>query len=378
MYAILCCGIACLLIGSATTSLVAAEPIVVAGGEGREAPKQPQAAVSADGTVDLVYGADDHVVHCRSTDGGTSFGLPKSAFRVANLSLGMRRGPRVITTHDALVVTAIGGPEGRGRDGDLQAWRSSDGGDTWQGPVRVNDSANSAREGLHGMAAGADGSIWCVWLDLRHDRSEVYGSRSTDGGETWQSNSRIYHSPDGNVCECCHPSVLVHGQNIHVLFRNSLAGHRDMYLASSKDGGITFLPAKKLGQGRWKLNACPMDGGMLAAGRDGTPITVWRRDGEIFTATGGKEQSLGRGEQPWAAASLVGSVIVWTAGREGDLIYFNPAAKQPQKIANHARDPVVASPLNGDGPVIACWETKHDGKSVVMATRLDISKTKSR
>lgn len=378
MHPILNCSIVCLLIGGATTSLVAAEPIVVASGEGREAPKQPQAAVSADGTVDLVYGADDYVVHCRSTDGGKSFGLPKRAFPVANLSLGMRRGPRIVTTKDALVVTAIGGPEGKGRDGDLQAWRSTDGGDTWQGPVRVNDSANSAREGLHGMAAGADGSIWCVWLDLRNDRSEVFGSRSADGGETWQANSRIYHSPDGNVCECCHPSVLVDGQNIHVMFRNSLAGNRDMYLASSNDGGVTFLPAKKLGQGKWKLNACPMDGGMLAASCDGTPITVWRRDREVFTATGGKEQSLGRGEQPWVADSATGPVIVWTTGREGDLLCRLPGAKQPQKIASHVRDPVVASSVDGRGPVIACWESKSDGKSVVLAIRLDQFKPKAR
>ena len=218
------------------------------------------------GTVHLVYGVGNKIFHCRSTDQGNSFDTPKEAFRVSNLSLGMRRGPRIAATENALVVTVIAGKQGKGRDGDLLAWRSTDGGDNWIGPVNVNDTIDSAREGLHGMAAGANGSIWCAWLDLRDKRSEVFAAKSVDGGATWQANVCVYRSPDGNVCECCHPSVAVGEKAVHVMFRNSLGGNRDMYVATSEDGGGTFAPAKKIGQGAWKLNACPMDGGMLAGG----------------------------------------------------------------------------------------------------------------
>ena len=86
------------------------------------------------------------------------------------------------------MVTAIGGQVGKGRDGDVVAWRSMDDGKTWQGPVRVNDAADSAREGLHAMASGADGSIWCVWLDLRDKKSEIYATVSKDDGATWAAN----------------------------------------------------------------------------------------------------------------------------------------------------------------------------------------------
>lgn len=370
----------CWVIGLLAIPLLAAEPVVVATGEGGQSPKQPQAAVATDGTVHLIYGSGDAVFHCRSTDSGATFTKPQEACRVPNMSLGMRRGPRISVAGNAVVVTAVGGKQGKGRDGDVLAWHSADGGATWQGPVRVNDAADSAREGLHGMASGPDGSVWATWLDLREKGTEVYVSKSTDGGATWQANVRVYRSPGGSVCECCHPSIMVSDDAVHVMFRNSLAGNRDMYVATSKDDGKTFVPAKKVGQGSWKLNACPMDGGMLTAGPKGSLVTVWRRNGEVYSAasTGGREQLLGRGEQPWITSSASGPVIVWTASREGDLFVQSPASKQPQKLAGTARDPMVSSAANGEGPVIACWESKLNGQTVVLATRIEVGKSKSR
>ncbi|MDB5342034.1 MAG: BNR/Asp-box repeat protein [Schlesneria sp.] len=372
---LVCCFFA--LLG---TSLLAAESTLVASGSGGASPKQPQAAIANDGTVHLIYGVGDAVLYTRSTDAGVTFTKPQEAFRVPNLALGMRRGPRITAAGTSIVVTAIGGREGKGRDGDVLAWRSADEGATWQGPVRVNDAADSAREGLHGMASNRDGTVWATWLDLREKRTEVFVSKSADGGATWQPNIRVYRSPDGNVCECCHPSIMVSDGAVHVMFRNALAGNRDMYVTTSKDDGKTFLPAKKLGQGSWQLNACPMDGGMLAAGPKGSLVTVWRRDSEIFTAasTGGREQLLGRGEQPWIASSTKGPVIVWTAGREGDLLVLSPASKQPQKLSGAARDPMVTSAPNGEGPVIACWESKLNGQTAIFAARVDIGKAKTK
>ena len=357
---------------------MATEPTVVVQGTSSQPPKQPQAAVAADDTVHLVYGVGETVFHTRSTDDGQTFSPPRAAFRVTNMSLGMRRGPRLAIAGKTLVVSAIGGALGKGKDGDLQAWRSTDGGASWQGPVRVNDVEAAAREGLHGMAAGPDGTLWCVWLDLRVKGTQIYASKSTDGGATWQPNVRVYQSPDGHVCECCHPSVLVTSDAVHVMFRNALDGNRDMYLATSTDGGKTFTPASQLGQGNWKLKACPMDGGMLAAGPKGSLGTVWRRNGEVYgtSSSGGKEMLLGRGEQPWVAASAGGYYVVWTEGREGDLWVQFPGSGPPRKLAASARDPMVAA--GSFGPVIACWESKRDGQPVILAMRLDSTSRSAR
>ncbi len=78
--------------------------------------------------------------------------------------------------------TVIGGPQGKGRDGDILSYRSIDGGKNWFGPVKVNDVDDSAREGLHAMAASDDGTLWCVWLDLREKGMQLFAAKSVDQG----------------------------------------------------------------------------------------------------------------------------------------------------------------------------------------------------
>lgn len=43
-------------------------------------------------------------------------------------------------TENAVCVTLLGGKQGKGRDGDLPAQTSSDGGKTWNAAVSVNDA----------------------------------------------------------------------------------------------------------------------------------------------------------------------------------------------------------------------------------------------
>jgi hypothetical protein len=282
----------------------------------------------------------------------------------------MRRGPRVAVAGDTVVVSAIGGEIGGGKDGDLFAWRSSDNGKSWRGPVRVNDVVSSAREGLHGMAAGPDGAVFCVWLDLRNKGTQIFGSRSTDGGATWSENSLVYKSPDGSVCECCHPSVIYDDRGgLQVMWRNSLGGNRDMFWASSDDNGATFKPAVKLGSGSWKLDACPMDGGMMAVKREGL-AAVWRRDKEVFLTAGksSNEGKLGRGLQPWATSNRQGMYAVWITERPGELYLIGPTSKGPTKLAGRARDPVIAA--SEQGPIVVAWEADEDGKPIIKVEAL--------
>jgi len=113
-----------------------------------------------------------------------------------------------------------------------------------------------------------------------------------------------------------------------------------MYIASSSDNGRSFSPAKKLGSGTRHLDACPMDGGMLAVEPNGSIETVWRRDGNVYAAAGdgSPEVLLGPGQQPWIAATSKGSIVVWTVEREGDLLLQDPVAGEPQKLGGAARD----------------------------------------
>jgi hypothetical protein len=139
-----------------------------------------------------------------------------------------------------------------------------------------------------------------------------------------------------------------------------------MFLASSNDLGKTFTPAVKLGQGTWKLDACPMDGGALAVGADGHRATIWRRDKQVFlTASDGRaERELGSGQQPWVALNHRGAFAIWLAQRPGDL-YLAMPDKRPQVLARQARDPVISAAQSGKGTVVVAWETEENGTPVI-------------
>ena len=257
----------------------------------------------------MTWGSGNRVLFAKSTDGGGSFSAPVQVADAGIISLGNHRGPRLAITDKAIVVTAIYGEKGRGADGDLLAFRSTDGGQTWSKSIRINDRPGAAREGLHAMAADGD-FLYAVWLDDRDGGKTLYGSSSTDGGATWTANRKIYASPDGHICECCHPSVAVRngGKEIYTMFRNWLGGSRDMYLARSTDGGRSFT-ASKLGQGTWPLNACPMDGGGLQVDAKG-PVAVWRRESRLFLVRPGeRETEIGQGKN----VAFAGDVLAWSA-----------------------------------------------------------------
>src|SRR5687767_127131 len=138
--------------------------------------RQPQLATDGK-TVALAFGAGDTVYFARSSDHGQTFSKPVLVANSGKLSLGMHRGPRIAMTPQAIVISAIVGEKGRGEDGDLMAWRSTDGGETWSTGVKVNDVAGAAREGLHAMAYGG-GVLYSTWLDLRSKGMRLYGAAS--------------------------------------------------------------------------------------------------------------------------------------------------------------------------------------------------------
>lgn len=280
---------------------------------------QPQLA-RGQGMVGLTFGHEGAVMFAASTDGGQTFGAPMVVSKDAAVKamVGRHRGPRLVIAPKGLVISAI-------RGGELLAWRSMDRGKTWSAKgVSINDVPNAAREGLHAMTALPDGTIAAAWLDLRDNAMKLYASTSKDGGATWSKNVLAYSSPDGHICECCHPTLTSDAQGaLHFMWRNWLGGSRDLYMTTSRDGGKTFERAHKLGDGTWPLQACPMDGGGLVVDDGGGVTTVWRRDKTVYLASPGRtERSVGEGKDPaigaagrgvWVAWTQNGSVMTWSA-----------------------------------------------------------------
>lgn len=330
-----------------------------------------RAGNSSNAYVFVACGTKDGIYVCRSGDSGATFGPATQVATVGVLSLGMRRGPRIAVSGNSVVVTAIAGEQGGGRDGDLLCWRSTDYGRTWSTGTRINAIAGSAREGLHGMAEELGRDLFCVWIDLSAGTPTICGSASTDAGVHWNAPSRV--TPEGHrICPCCPPSAAIDGKGrIWAMWRADVDGARDMYVASSKDYGATFSAPAKVGTGTWKLDACPMDGGWIDASL-GRTTTVWRRDRRVFRAeTMGPEIPLGMGEQPWIAAGPAGLYCVWVERRGGAMELWSTGRDTPVELDEHANDPVIASSESCYAPVVAAWESGEGDRPKIVAMRID-------
>ena len=263
--------------------------------------------------VYLTFGQDNVISVVASADGGVTFASPVRISVPGRVSLGMHRGPRVAATDKAVLVAVIAAAKGGGVDGDLLLYRSVDNGVTWASPMVINDVPAAAREGLHALTATPNGLVVLAWLDLREKGTRIYTAVSRDHGVTWSADRQAYASPSGSVCECCHPSVAIDaGGSVAIMFRNSLNGNRDLYVARSVDG-VSYQAAQKAGTGSWKLDACPMDGGGVVF-RQTDLVSVWRReDGVYLNTLGAREQRIGTGRDPVIARAGQSVDVAWLA-----------------------------------------------------------------
>jgi hypothetical protein len=323
---------------------------------------QPQLAATGAQRVYVTFGRGSEVWAARSDDGARHFADPVRVADVPKLMLGMRRGPRIAAHGDRVTITVIAH--------ELLAFSSTDAGQTWSGPVVINDTPTSAREGLHDLAAGPDGTLFVTWLDLRRGKTELWSAESADAGKSWNSNTLVYRSSDQSICECCHPTARFDAAGtLAVMWRNSIAGDRDAWLATRARGATQFAPAAKLGAGTWTLKACPMDGGSILSLGNGRFASVWQRAGEIFFCpVDGPEINLGAGKQPVAFLEAGQPIVLWQQGP--DLVSRRPGdTPAPAPVARQARFPVVLSLPDHRGVVLAYEQGPAKTPDVIIERR---------
>jgi len=82
--------------------------------------------------------------------------------------------------------------------GDITLQRSTDGGQTWSSPVRVNDDPAGSVQSFPQVSVGPGGRVNVIWFDRRHPYpgggprlGDIYYARSDDGGATFSPNRRM-------------------------------------------------------------------------------------------------------------------------------------------------------------------------------------------
>ena len=128
-----------------------------------------------------------------------------------------------------------------GDPGDVMFVRSTDGGITFEAPVRINtDNSETDYQWFGTMSVAPNGRIDVAWLDTRDasagtNMSALYFSYSEDQGSTWSINKRLSLAFDPNIG---YPQqnkmgdymdMVSDNEGAHLAWTNTINGGQDVY-----------------------------------------------------------------------------------------------------------------------------------------------------
>lgn len=227
------------------------------------------------------------------------------------------------------------------------------------------------------VAIDTRGNINVVWAEKASHNSEIFFTRSTNGGKSFAPPQNLSR----NVGLSVNPKIAVNRQShIAVVWADNFSGPYDILFTRSTDGGKSFSPPQNLSHNKWssEFPALAVDGdnNLYVVWRDKTPPTVqiW------FTRSsdGGKSFSppkvisrTGFSDAPAIAAEGNGNLyVVWASNAPGNFeIFFTRSANggasftpvlnisQSRLLSGH---PAIAT--DGRGNVYVAWADKTRGK----------------
>ncbi len=168
----------------------------------------PVAAVGAGGVVYIAWyqqSASPRIAFGYSSDYGQTYVPQTTAFNL-NSTLRELNGGILSFPYPAMVCDTDSTSPYYGNiyiiyadgqnDWDIWMRRSTDGGMSWSSPVRINDDTfGNQRDQFHPWVAIDRGILHVCFFDRRDDPQNLlynlYYTRSTDGGRTWEINHRI-------------------------------------------------------------------------------------------------------------------------------------------------------------------------------------------
>jgi hypothetical protein len=234
--------------------------------------------------------------------------------------------------------------ESNGKKGtDLYLSVSSDVGQTFGTPVKINDDKVPGAHGMHSLGVADDGRIYVSWLDERNVQApkpstkadghhmesnrELFIADSTDGGRTFSRNRKVA----SDACPCCKTALAVAPDGaLYISWRHVLPGnYRHIAVTSSSDAGATFSKPAIVSDDKWKLHGCPVSGPSLSVADNGTLKVLWYAAGEAnapglyFAESKDKAQSFSP-RQLLAQEGVRGTPVL-TAGKNADVAVWEMA-----------------------------------------------------
>jgi len=133
---------------------------------------------------------------------------------------------------NGLAVHIVWQDERNGND-EIYYKRSQDAGVSWGADTRLTNNSNIS-ESPSVTVSGLN--VLVVWEDRRDGNKEIYFKRSSDGGSSWGSDTRLTNNTEDSE----KPSISVSGENVHVLWSDRRDGNDEIYYKRSTNSGVSW------------------------------------------------------------------------------------------------------------------------------------------
>ena len=279
--------------------------------------------IKADGNfVHIIWydnrNGNDEIYYKRSSNGGVSWGADTRLTNDID-----RSGPPSLSVSGSYLHVMWTDY----RDGNPEVYykRSTDNGANWGGDVRLtNDPALSYSPS--GEVSGS--SVQVVWYDFRDGQEEIYYKRSTDGGTTWSTDTRLTNDPAISFI----PSVTITGNIVNVFWTDSRDGNFEIYTKRSTDGGTNWGTDTRLTNDTLTSWFCTAAFNGLAGNlvwtdnRNGNNETYYKRSTDGGANWGADVRLTNNSADSYRPSVTVSGSdvhIVWTDNRDGNYeIYY--------------------------------------------------------
>ncbi len=270
--------------------------------------------------------------------------------------------------------------------------RSTDGGQTFLPPIRVNDDDAITGHSFDHITVGPQGTVHVTWLDAREGKKDpsTYTARLLDQKQDVTANLKL----DDQSCVCCRTHVTTGNDGtIYIAWRKVLPENiKETVVARSKNHGQTFSSPVIVGNDRWVFEGCPHRPATMGVDQEGRLYITWYTEGPDDTPGVYLAYSDDQGQtfsprhqlnmskstfpdHPQLAVNQEGQILVtWeeqSPVRREVVMSFSLdrglSFSTPQKLnEKKAKNPAVA--INSQGKAVLVWqeEIKFPGWSTIV------------
>jgi hypothetical protein len=230
----------------------------------------------------------------------------------------------------------------------------------WDDPIQIT---TTSKPSIFPSLAVSGNTVHMAWIDLRHgpQNQEVYYSQSSNSGETWlDSEIRITNDPASSI----RASLAVQENLVNLFWRDNRDGNFELYSSRSSDGGNSWGSETRLTEDAG-YTGCP-----FPTIREDV-VNLFFRDDRLNTFKIYQKRSLDGGaawgedillteeginaEFPYPALAGETIHLVWRDNRDGNAeVYYKRSLDGGEKWNSDER--LTNDPAESEHPKVAAWD----------------------